>query len=202
VFQQWAVRLRRFTSRTVAPAAATDGRPVGPFTPRGRTHYADATTTVVGRTLTSPNGMFRIAELSGFRPVPLVEPRERAKDATLMTIFVGGLFALVAVVTYGIYVIMSSRFGDLTLESILATAIVAVVILTVYTAVVVARWRVVYDRDPARYRHVIVALHRGERVAITPDMPYEAAGQIVTVLRKVKRKIPKADAPTRRSVAA
>jgi hypothetical protein len=71
-----------------------------------------------------------------------------------------------------------------------------------YVGVVVARWRVVNDRDPLRYRHVIVAVHRGESVAITPDLPYETAGQIVAVLDKLRRRLPKSKGQSRREAAA
>jgi hypothetical protein len=192
--RQLTARLRRPKSRP-----ATTGTPAGgddllsPFKPRGRTHYADETTTVVGRTLTSPNGTFRIADLDSFRPVPQIQARERAKDAVWLAVFAIGLIAGVGVVTLGIYTIMASKFGDGSWTSFLATAIVTLIILTMYVAVVLARWRVVYDRDPQRYRHVIVAVHRGESVAITPDLPYETADKIVTVLHKVKRKIPRTE---------
>jgi hypothetical protein len=202
VFQQLTTRLRRVSAR---PAAGTPAEgPAQPFKPRGRTHYADETTTVIGRTLTSPNGTFRIADLSSFRPVPQVEPRERAKDAAWMSVFAAGLLVTVGVVTFVVYQLMASKFGDTTAAAIIGTTAVTVVIIAGYISVLVARWRDVYMRDPARYRHVIVAVHRGESVAITPDLPYEAAGQIVAVLDKIKRKIPKAETQSgvRREAAA
>jgi hypothetical protein len=189
--RQLTARLRRPSTTSAAAAPAAGDEPL--FKPRGRTHYADETTTVVGRTLTSPNGTFRIADLDSFRPVPQIEARERAKDATWMAVFAIGLIAGVGIVTLGIYTIMASKFGDGSWTSLLATAIVTLIILTMYVAVVLARWRVVYDRDPVRYRHVIVAVHRGESVAITPDLPYETADRIVAVLHKVKRKIPRTE---------
>jgi hypothetical protein len=221
VFQQLTARLRRLTTTSARPAAggsaaggsgaggpgaggsaASADPPAKPFKPRGRTHYSDATTTVIGRTLTSPNGTFRIADLDSYRPVPQVEPRERAKDAAGVSVFVVALLAATGTVTFGIYQLMASKFGDATAAAILGTIIVSAVILAAYVSVVLARWRVVYDRDPVRYRHVIVAVHRGESVAITPDLPYEAAGQIVAALDKVKRRIPKAPGQVRREAAA
>src|ERR1700755_1615259 len=84
--------LRQLTARFRRPSttSAVVVAPAEPFKPRGRPHYADDTPTVVGRTLTSPNGMFRIAELTSFRSVPQVEPRERARDAALMALFTAG----------------------------------------------------------------------------------------------------------------
>jgi hypothetical protein len=206
VFQQLTVRLRRLTALSAGPAAgkpaATADGLTRPFKPRGRTHYADETTTVIGRTLTSPNGMFRIADLNRFRPVPLIEPRERAKDAAGVSVFAVVLLAAVSAVTFGTYELMANKFGEATAAAILGTAIVSAVILAAYVSVVLARWRVVYVRDPMRYRHVIVAVHRGESVAITPDLPYETAGQIVAVLDKIKRSIPKSQDQARRRAAA
>jgi hypothetical protein len=199
VFQQVTARLRRPARPTAPPA---DEPPATPFKPRGRTYYRDATTTVIGRTLISPHGTFRIADLTSFRPVPQIEPRERVRDAAGMTAFVVGLLAVTCVVGYGVYVVMANGFGDATGRAYLGTAVVCAIFLAVYAAVVLARWRAVYDRDPVRYRHVIVAVHRGESVAITPDLPYESAGQIVAVLEKLKRRIPKHQSQQRRRVAA
>jgi len=201
VLQQFAAKLRR-------PAAAggaqpsTDGVPATPFKPRGRTHYNDETTSVIGRTLISPNGMFRLGDLSSYRPVPQIEPRERLRDAAGMCVFVGGLLTFVGGAAIATYVLMSTSFGGATARAFLGTAIVCAFLLAAYAAVVVARWRDVYDRDPMRYRHVIVAVHRGESVAITPDLPYETASRIVTVLNKVKSKIPKNQGQERSHAAA
>jgi hypothetical protein len=183
------------------PPTLADPDPLS-FKPRGRTHYSDETTTVIGRTLTSPNGMFRIGDLSSFRPVPQVEPRERAKDAATVSVFAVGLLATVAVVSFVVYQLMAAKFGSATAGAIIGTVAVCVFIVAGYLSVVVARWRDVYKRDPARYRHVIVAVHRGESVAITPDLPYETADKIVAVLHKIKRKIPKGEAEPRREAAA
>jgi hypothetical protein len=204
--QQLTARLRRLIPMSTGPAAnaapADDDRSAKPFKPRGRTHYSDETTTVIGRTLMSPNGMFRLADLDRVRPVPVVEPRERAKDATAVSVFAVVLLATVVAVTYATYELMAAKFGDTSLGAFLGTAIVSAVILAGYVTVVLARWRVHYDRDPVRYRHVIVAVHRGESVAITPEMPYETADQIVSVLDKVKRTIPKRQDRLRRQAAA
>jgi hypothetical protein len=195
VFQRLTARLRR-------PVVPATGEPAKPFRPRGRTHYSDDTTTIIGRTLITPNGMFRIADLASYRPVPQIEPRERARDAAGMSAFVVGLLAAVVGAATITYVVMASAFGAATAGAFLGTAIVCAVALVAYAGVVLARWRVVYDRDPLRYRHVIVAVHRGESVAITPDLPYETADRIVAVLDKVKRKIPKTTAEPRREAAA
>jgi hypothetical protein len=205
-FQQLTARLRRLTTKSAGPAASesqvADDQAAKPFKPRGRTHYSDETTTVVGRTLTSPNGMFRIADLDRVRPVPVVEPRERAKDAAGVSVFAVVLLAAVVGVTFGTYMLMASKFGDATAAAILGTVIVSAFILAAYVSVVLGRWRAVYDRDPMRYRHVIIAVHRGESVAITPDMPYETADQIVSVLDNVRRSIPKRQDRLRRQAAA
>jgi uncharacterized membrane protein YcjF (UPF0283 family) len=194
VFRQLSIRLRRLSGRPAAGAPPTPAdAPEPPFKPRGRTHYADATTTVIGRTLTSPNGTFRIADLSSFRPIPQVEPRERAKDAVWMSVFTAGLLIITGAVAFVVYQLMASKFGGAAGAAILGTTVVTLVIFAAYVSVVAARWREVYDRDPERYRHVIVAVHRGESVAITPDLPYETADKIVTVLHKIKGKIPKAE---------
>jgi diadenosine tetraphosphate (Ap4A) HIT family hydrolase len=97
---------------------------------------------------------------------------------------------------------MASKFGGPTAAALLGTTVVSAIIFAAYVSVVLARWRVVYDRDPVRYRHVIVAVHRGESVALTPDLPYETADRIVTVLDKVKRSIPKVQDRQRRQAAA
>jgi uncharacterized protein DUF6232 len=201
VFQQFTARLR---GPRRPPAPPADDPPTTPFKPRGRTYYRDDTTTVIGRTLISPNGTFRIADLASFRPVPQVEPRERVRDAAGLSAFVAGMLIITGIVGYGLYMVMASSFGDATAKAFLGTAIVGVIMLAAYAAVVVARWREVYDRDPARYRHVIIAEHRGESVAITPDLPYESAGQIVAVLDKLKRRLPKHQShqQRRRSAAA
>jgi len=200
VIQQFTARMRR--QRRPAEPSATDGVPVTPFKPRGRTHYRDETTTVVGRTLISPNGMFRIGDLASYRPVPQIEPRERVRDAAGMCAFVVGLLTLVVTVGFVTYTLMATSFGDATAAAFLGTAIVCVFILAAYVSVVFARWRDVYDRDPMRYRHVIVAVHRGESVAITPDLPYETASKIVKVLDKVKRRMPKTQNQPGRTAAA
>jgi hypothetical protein len=199
VFQQFTARLQR-QRRAAAPAAGD--RPAMPFRPRGRTYYSDETTTVIGRTLISPNGMFRLADMSSYRPVPQIEPRERARDASGMCAFVIGLLAVVGIAAFATYVLMANSYGDATAAAFLGTAIVCTFILAAYVSVVLARWQVVYDRDPVRYRHVIVAVHRGESVAITPDLPYETASKIVAVLDKVKRKIPKNESQPRRQAVA
>jgi hypothetical protein len=204
VFQQLSARLRRLVTMSAAPAtsAAPADDAAKPFKPRGRTHYSDETTTVIGRTLMSPNGLFRLADLDRVRPVPVVEPRERARDAAAISIFSVVLLATVVGVIYGTYQLMAAKFGDTSLGAFLGTAMVAAVILAGYITVVLARWRVHYDRDPVRYRHVIVAVHRGESVAITPEMPYETADRIVSVLDKVRRTIPKRQDRLRRQAAA
>src|SRR4051794_34002225 len=107
VFRQLSIRLRRLSGRPAAGAPPTPAdAPEPPFKPRGRTHYADETTTVIGRTLTSPNGTFRIADLSSFRPVPQVEPRERAKDAVWMSVFTAGLLVVTGAVAFVVYQLM------------------------------------------------------------------------------------------------
>jgi diadenosine tetraphosphate (Ap4A) HIT family hydrolase len=119
-----------------------------------------------------------------------------------MSVFAVLLLAAVAIVSFGSYVLMSSKFGSATAPAVLGTAIVTAVILAGYAAVLWSRWRAVYERDPQRYRHVIVAVHRGESVALTPDLPYEAAATIVAVLQKVQRRMPKPSTPSRREAAA
>jgi len=201
VLQQFAAKLRRPTAAD-GDQNPTDGVPVTPFKPRGRTHYRDETTSVIGRTLISPNGMFRIVDMSSYRPVPQIEPRERVRDAAGMCAFVAGLLTFVGGAAFATYMLMSASFGGATAAAFLGTAIVCAFIFAAYAAVVVARWRDVYNRDPMRYRHVIVAVHRGESVAITPDLPYETASRIVAVLNKVKSKIPKSQGQERSHVAA
>jgi hypothetical protein len=200
VFHQFTARLNRLRGASAAPSA--DGPPASPFKPRGRTYYSDETTTVIGRTLISPNGTFRIADLTSFRPVPQIEPRERVRDAAGLSAFAVGLLAATAAVVAGTYVLMANSFGDATAAAFLGTAIVCLLVLVAYVGVVVARWRVVNDRDPLRYRHVIVAVHRGESVAITPDLPYETAGQIVAVLDRLRRRLQKSKGQSRREAAA
>lgn len=205
VFQQFTARLQRHR----VPAAPTGGeppatadQPATPFRPRGRTYYSDETTTIIGRTLISPNGLFRIVDLAAFRPVPQIKPRERVLDAAGMIAFGAGLLAVAGGVGFATYVMMASSLGEATAAAFLGTAAVCTAILAGYVGVMLARWRDVYDRDPLRYRHVIVAVHRGESVAITPDLPYENASQIVAVLHKVKRRIPKTQSQPRRHAAA
>ena len=205
VFQQFTARLHRQrmpAATTVGEAPAPAELPATPFRPRGRTHYSDETTTVVGRTLISPNGQFRIVDLASFRPVPQIKPRERVKDATGIVAFGVGLLAVAGAVGFATYVMMASSLGEATAAAFLGTAVVCTFALVAYVGVMLARWRDVYHRDPLRYRHVIVAVHRGESVAITPDLPYETASQIVAVLDKVKRRIPKTQNQPRRHAAA
>jgi len=191
VFQQFTARLHRHKAPAGEPPATAD-QPAAPFRPRGRTYYSDETTTIIGRTLISPNGLFRIVDLASFRPVPQIKPREHVKDAAGMAAFGIGLLAVAGGVGFATYVMMASSLGEATAAAFLGTAVVCTFALVAYVGVVLARWRDVYHRDPSRYRHVIVAVHRGEIVAITPDLPYETASRIVAVLDKVKRRIPKA----------
>lgn len=201
VFQQLSARLRRPRALAdAAPSAASEQ--ATPFKPRGRTYYSDETTTVIGRTLVSPHGMFRIADLASFRAVPVIEPRERARDAIRLGVFAAGMLAIAGTAAFGTATMMAGAYGAGTPRASLGTVAVCAAILLALGCVVLARWLDIYIRDPQRYRHVIVAVHRGESVAITPDLPYEAAGRVVKVLDKLKRRIPKPKSEPRPHVAA
>lgn len=200
VIQRFAVRVRRQRVPAAPPPAADEQATA--FRPRGRTYYADETTTVIGRTLISPHGLFRIADLASFHAVPMIEPRERVRDAVRLGVFAAGMLIIAGTAAYGTSVMMAGAYGEGTARASLGTVAVCAAILLALGCVVLARWLDIYIRDPQRYRHVIVAVHRGESVAITPDLPYEAAGRIVTVLDKLKRRIPKTKSQPRPHVAA